>query len=476
MISPVSSEVSAPADRHTLWGLEPVQLHDRFWAACGVQVVRQGEPSDIVDGAELFLLTAPHVLTIFKLKPLVETLSWIKPVLLYVRLRDDHERVYRERAITDDNQQFIRFERIYDNAGAQSTRVALTAHREVALAWQMADSTAAAWKQLRHTINADQTTASSIIGRIYDSTNDLEAIQFIRGLISQWRYPDATIKGVNKIGPDAWASTDAQVDASAKFVGPVWIGAGRQLENHSPIVGPAALWDDPQSRPAIESLEWEEIEPSQVFVGTVKPAEQTAAERHFKRIFDIAFAALLLLVTLPFYPIIMLAIWLEDGRPLFFSHERETVGGKSFGCIKFRSMRRDAEAIKTQLSNENGADGPQFFIENDPRLTRVGRLLRRTNLDEIPQFINVLLGHMSIVGPRPSPFSENQFCPAWREARLSVRPGVTGLWQIKRSRLEGMDFQEWIRYDIEYVENANFWLDLRIICKTIPIVLHGVLR
>jgi lipopolysaccharide/colanic/teichoic acid biosynthesis glycosyltransferase len=139
-------------------------------------------------------------------------------------------------------------------------------------------------------------------------------------------------------------------------------------------------------------------------------------------------------------------------------------------------MHRDAEAIKAALAGSNQADGPQFFMDRDPRLTRVGAFLRRTQLDEIPQFFNVLLGHMSIVGPRPSPFTENQYCPGWREARLSVRPGITGLWQIKRTRAPGTDFQEWIRYDIEYVERASLWLDVVIIYKTIAMVLRGVVR
>src|SRR4029078_12146779 len=137
------------------------------------------------------------------------------------------------------------------------------------------------------------------------------------------------------------------------------------------------------------------------------------------------------------YPLVMIAIWLEDGRPFFFAHMRETIGGggvpllkvpsirrggeqgkggPDFPCLKFRSMRKDAEKVKAELQKLNRADGPQFYIENDPRLTRVGKFLRKYNLDELPQFWNVLLGHMSVVGPRPSPHKENQYCPPWREA------------------------------------------------------------
>jgi lipopolysaccharide/colanic/teichoic acid biosynthesis glycosyltransferase len=170
----------------------------------------------------------------------------------------------------------------------------------------------------------------------------------------------------------------------------------------------------------------------------------------------------------------MLAIWLEDGRPFFFGHMRETRGGREFPCIKFRSMRKDAEKIKAQLKKTNQADGPQFFMENDPRLTRAGKFLRKYNLDELPQFWNVLTGDMSIVGPRPSPHKENQYCPPWREARLSVRPGVTGLWQVKRTRKAGSDFQEWIRYDLEYVEKRSFWMDMQIIWQTVANILGKV--
>jgi lipopolysaccharide/colanic/teichoic acid biosynthesis glycosyltransferase len=130
-------------------------------------------------------------------------------------------------------------------------------------------------------------------------------------------------------------------------------------------------------------------------------------------------------------------------------------------------MRRDAEQLKAQLVAANQADGPQFFIERDPRLLRVGTVLRKFQIDELPQFWNVLLGHMSVVGPRPSPDKENQFCPSWREARLSVRPGVTGLWQIRRTRQPQTDFQEWIRYDLEYVQHQSLRLDIWIIMNTL---------
>jgi lipopolysaccharide/colanic/teichoic acid biosynthesis glycosyltransferase len=191
-------------------------------------------------------------------------------------------------------------------------------------------------------------------------------------------------------------------------------------------------------------------------------------------VFDILFALFAIAITAPLYPLVMLAIWLEDGRPFFFAHRRETLGGSEFSCLKFRSMFRNAEQVKAEYQKKNQADGPQFFIEDDPRHTRVGSFLRKSKLDELPQFFNVLVGHMSVVGPRPSPFVENQFCPVWREARLSVRPGITGLWQLKRTRQKGLDFQEWIKYDLEYVENSSWRLDLWILWRTVRNVIRDL--
>jgi lipopolysaccharide/colanic/teichoic acid biosynthesis glycosyltransferase len=200
----------------------------------------------------------------------------------------------------------------------------------------------------------------------------------------------------------------------------------------------------------------------------------TAPNRMGRRIFDIVFSLAALLLTAPLYPLIMFAIWLEDGPPFFFAHSRQTIGGRNFSCYKIRTMSRNADADKAMLAERNVCDGPQFHIEDDPRLLRVGRLLRRLHLDELPQFVNVLLGQMSVIGPRPSPDEENQFCPAWREARLSVKPGITGLWQVDRTRAPNADFQEWIRHDVEYVERQSVGLDAVILYRTIEDVCRRV--
>ncbi len=451
----------------TLWGLDPFQLYTRYWAAHGVQVVRQGEPSPIVKHAELFLLTEPRTLVLFKLQSVVmDALNWVNPQVLFLRLHNTRERAYREQVVTDPYDRFVKFTRLYDRWD-HLARVVLTPEREVAELWQSAPDPLTGWRRLRRfTPRIDRMTLS-VDGNAYGESSDRELAYFVHDLLETWQRPDATVARAHRGPGGVWKDPTSSVGPGAKFIGPVWIGAGRHITgDRTPVIGPAVLWDDPNQRPATEALEWLDIQP------TAPPAEPapkstTTAERILKRSFDIVFAFFAILVTLPLYPFVMLAIWIEDGRPFFFAHKRETIAGREFPCLKFRSMRKDAEKIKQQLKALNRADGPQFYIENDPRLTRVGKILRKYNLDELPQFWNVLLGDMSIVGPRPSPYSENQFCPPWREARLSVRPGVTGLWQVRRTRRAGSDFQEWIKYDIEYVETRTWWLDMVIIYKTV---------
>lgn len=186
-----------------------------------------------------------------------------------------------------------------------------------------------------------------------------------------------------------------------------------------------------------------------------------------KRIADIFAGAVVLLLFAPVFPLIALVIKLTSPGPVFFKHTRQGLHGKTFKCLKFRTMLVGSSGMQDKLRQLNQIDGPQFMMTNDPRLSPVGKFLRDTYLDELPQFLNVLLGQMSVIGPRPSPESENTLCPYWRDARLSVRPGITGLWQICRTRLPGRDFQEWIYYDTKYIRELSLKMDLWICWKTI---------
>ena len=165
-------------------------------------------------------------------------------------------------------------------------------------------------------------------------------------------------------------------------------------------------------------------------------------------------------------PFIALAIKLNSPGPVFFKHNRQGRHGEEFHCLKFRTMTVGADKIQEKLRIISEVDGPQFKMADDPRLNAVGEFLRETYIDEIPQFLNVLLGQMSVVGPRPSPESENTLCPTWRDARLSVRPGITGLWQVRRTREPMKDFQEWIYYDTKYVRELSMCMDLQICWQT----------
>ena len=185
-----------------------------------------------------------------------------------------------------------------------------------------------------------------------------------------------------------------------------------------------------------------------------------------KRVADVIAALVVLVLFAPILPFIAVAIKVNSSGPVFYSDKRQGLHGKPFRCFKFRTMRVGADKLQEKLRFISEVDGPQFKMADDPRITTVGRFLRETYLDEIPQFYNVLMGDMSVVGPRPSPESENTLCPWWRDARLSVRPGITGLWQICRTREPLRDFQEWIHYDTRYVRELSWRLDLWICWRT----------
>ncbi len=190
-----------------------------------------------------------------------------------------------------------------------------------------------------------------------------------------------------------------------------------------------------------------------------------------KRVMDFVGATLGLTLGAPFLGLIALAIRLDSPGPVVFSQTRVGVKGKRFEIYKFRSMREGAEAELEKLYDLNEADGPFFKIHDDPRLTRVGRFLRRTSLDELPQLWNVLRGEMSLVGPRPPIPAEVSHYMEWHKKRLDGRPGMTGLWQVSgRSHLS---FDETVLLDIYYIENWSLWLDFKILLRTIPTVLFG---
>lgn len=190
-----------------------------------------------------------------------------------------------------------------------------------------------------------------------------------------------------------------------------------------------------------------------------------------KRVFDVAFSLAVLAVLLVPCLVIALVIWLDDpGASPIFVQRRVGRGGRPFLMLKFRTMHRDAEKHLESLLHVNEKDGPVFKIRNDPRITRVGRVLRRTSLDELPQFVNVLLGHMSVVGPRPALPAEVARYTERDRLRLAVKPGITCFWQTSRNR-DSISFGCWVDLDICYLRRCSMMTDLRLIARTVGVVL-----
>ncbi|MCQ2228863.1 MAG: sugar transferase [Bacteroidales bacterium] len=192
----------------------------------------------------------------------------------------------------------------------------------------------------------------------------------------------------------------------------------------------------------------------------------------FKRMFDILFSSCVILCGLPFFIIIALLIKLDSKGPIFFKQKRSGLKGRVFDVYKFRTMVINAEELKEKLMSQNEMDGPVFKMANDPRITRVGRLLRKTGIDEFPQFINVFIGDMSIVGPRPPLPKEVEQYERWQLRRLAMQPGITCLWQVARERNK-ITFEEWMNMDMEYIDNWSLSLDMVIIFKTIRTVFRA---
>jgi exopolysaccharide biosynthesis polyprenyl glycosylphosphotransferase len=191
-----------------------------------------------------------------------------------------------------------------------------------------------------------------------------------------------------------------------------------------------------------------------------------------KRLFDLLAAVALLILTAPLFALVALAIKLDSRGPVFFIQERMGYNKRRFQLFKFRTMVVDAEARMQEIEHLNEKEGPIFKIKNDPRITRLGRFLRKTSLDELPQLINVVLGDMSLVGPRPLSMRDALgLNAAWQKRRFSVKPGITCLWQV--SGRSNLSFKEWMLLDLEYIDRWSLGLDFRILLRTIPAVLTG---
>lgn len=216
-----------------------------------------------------------------------------------------------------------------------------------------------------------------------------------------------------------------------------------------------------------------------------RPTAQTATEEKLytppkpkpvydfcKRAFDLVFAALALVILSPVFLVVILAIWISDGGPAFFVQERLTKGGKRFRMYKFRTMCPDAEEKLPELMAQNEMTGPAFKLTDDPRVTKVGKILRHTSIDELPQLINIIKGDMSIVGPRPPLPGEVAQYNEYQMHRLDVKTGLACFHECQ-GRSHSRDFDKWVESDLEYIQTRGIWTDIKIILLTVKTVITG---
>jgi lipopolysaccharide/colanic/teichoic acid biosynthesis glycosyltransferase len=206
---------------------------------------------------------------------------------------------------------------------------------------------------------------------------------------------------------------------------------------------------------------------------TARSRAKSVPWRHYdgvKRAIDLSICLICLPFALALMAVVAVAVLILDGRPVFLVQPRTGLGGTRFPLLKFRTMVRNAGEMKKQLLHLNELTLPDFKISNDPRMTKLGRVLRKTSLDELPQILNVIRGEMSLVGPRPTSFAEDTY-KLWQTERLEVLPGITGLWQVN-GRAE-LDFEDRARLDIQYVTTRSLALDMSILIQTVPAVLSS---
>jgi lipopolysaccharide/colanic/teichoic acid biosynthesis glycosyltransferase len=329
--------------------------------------------------------------------------------------------------------------------------------------------------------------AVNLGGMVLDLETEDGLLSFLDTTLSDIQDSKFDLRDLNEISGDArligkvLLGKNIRIGPKAVIIGPTIIGNDARIEGgvviNSSIIGPGVCVPEKQfvlgriirgtqinwERPVRHKSRGNLLQDSH---GPFRTWPRISYARCFKRIADFFATAMVLILFAPVLILVALAIKLTSPGPVFYKDRRQGLHGKEFNCLKFRTMIMGADKIQDILRIVSQVDGPQFKITNDPRINTVGWFLRETYIDEIPQFFNVLFGQMSIVGPRPSPKSENTLCPFWRDARLSVRPGITGLWQVYRTRHPMKDFQEWIHYDIEYVRNLSLRMDLSICWKS----------
>lgn len=489
----------------------------RQCAGCRVRVVRAESLSEVLHNecevGDYVLAADPRRWPLggFDLAGLLRRHGDYRAATHVIGVGSNNERA-RERVAHDTNGQVRRVQRLYEGVAwpdVAGTGIFLS----LVPAWPMRDTAFACLGELRSALAARGILSRDLPLRldVCDLTQADDLVAFNAEVLAR-ETERAPVAGFSVRRGPLLVGRGCRVHPSARFAGPVALHEGVEVGEGAMVIGPCVVGRESElaggsvvaqsvlaprtkvqagatvrhclaagrqsaSAPACAPI-WG---PTRLRVrrvsstrgGSVGGSGRGAGSQrrtvHFavKRTLDVVLSLLGLLVLSPLLVTVALVIKLTSPGPVLFMHRRERKGGKEFSCFKFRTMTVDAHRQQRDLYKQNEVDGPQFKLSHDPRVTRVGRWVRATNIDELPQLINVLLGHMSLVGPRPSPFRENQICVPWRRARLSVRPGISGLWQICRSKRAGGDFHQWIYYDIAYVRHFSVWLDLKILLATV---------
>ena len=326
------------------------------------------------------------------------------------------------------------------------------------------------WFDERHLAVLLPDTAPSGAWKFADQVCTLISAKGTRPLCSVYSYPTLWFRGETPPSESSNEGVDpaTMITLNGSADGHVMNGHGSEvsgefaarsasrigLENIKPI-SPDELDPSAEKRPApivhsVESL-------------LLKPLPW------WKRGIDILGASMGMVMLSPIMGSAALMVRLGSTGPVIFSQNRAGLGGKPFKIYKFRTMCVDAEAKQAELRKLSEQDGPAFKLKNDPRVTRIGKLLRKTSIDELPQLLNVLKGDMTLVGPRPLPISESEACEGWHRRRLDVTPGLTCIWQVKgRSQVS---FSDWVRMDVAYIRRRTLLNDIRILLQTVPAVL-----
>ncbi|MFQ5427456.1 MAG: sugar transferase [Thermodesulfobacteriota bacterium] len=329
--------------------------------------------------------------------------------------------------------------------------------------------------------------------------------------------------GFKEVGANVWVGRDVAISPRSYLLGPAVIGDNCVVRDHAQVIGPVILGSDcfiDEGAIVRESILWKSTEVrggaslfycvaasntdikagqsynNKTLVGDIThgdanivtsrdrtesvsgvtmarmEAVRSRAYLMTKRVMDLLLSTTALLLLSPLMLAIAIIIKLDSPGAILYRQKRCGKGGREFCMFKFRTMIKDAHKLQKKYMESKNVDGPVFKLDEDPRITRIGGFLRKTSLDELPQLMNVIRGDMSLVGPRPLVMGEMKFSQSWRDIRLKVKPGVTGLWQV-----EGRNtpyFHDWIRYDVAYVKEQSLTGDLKIILKTIKVVLKKI--